>query len=178
MLIVTPCRHPSPRLARTLGPGARSRKRTVADLLITPLVDMFVIIVIFLLQNFSASGELLVFKDIELPEAVNGREMVRTPMVQLSDSALMVEGEQIALVADLERDEYWNIPALEERLRDLKKRYEVIHQQDPAGGFKGEINIQAHKEVQFKILKRVMFACSQAGYLNVSFAVLGRTSAD
>jgi len=175
MPIVQPGKRVGARLARSrvFGKGAHARKGTFADLLITPLVDMFVIIVIFLLQNFSASGEILfISKDIHLPEANNGRELERAPVVQISMDSVMLEGEKIAMVSDLGRDEYWNIPALEEKLRDLKKRYEMIHQGDPASTFKGDINIQGDQQVQFKTVKRVMYSCNQAGYLNINFAAV------
>ncbi len=174
MPIVQPGKRVGARLSksRIFGKGAHGKKGMFADLLITPLVDMFVIIVIFLLQNFSATGEILFMsKDITLPEASNGRELDRAPVVQISNDSVMLEGEQIVLVADLGRDEYWNIPVLEEKLRDLKKRYEMIHQGDPASAFKGDINIQGDKAVQFKTIKRVMYSCNQAGYLNINFAV-------
>jgi biopolymer transport protein ExbD len=180
MPIVTPGKRYGARLqkSRLFGKGAHGRKTTFADLLITPLVDMFVIIVIFLLQNFSATGEILFMsKDISLPEAANGGEIDRAPVVQISGESVMLEGEQIALVADLARDEYWNIPALEEKLRDLKKRYEALHQSDPSGGFKGDVNIQAHRDVEFRTIKRVMYSCNQAGYANINFAVMGTGAA-
>ncbi len=176
MAIVQPGKRVSARLAKSkiFGKLAHGKRSIVADLLITPLVDMFVIIVIFLLQNFSATGEILFMsKNISLPDAANGRDLDRAPVVQISNDSVMLEGEQIALVADLGRDEYWNIPALEEKLRDLKKRYELVHQADAAGAFKGDINIQGHREVQFKTIKRVMYSCNQAGYLNINFAVMG-----
>jgi biopolymer transport protein ExbD len=175
MPIVTPGKRVGARLqkSRVFGRGGQGRKGTYADLLITPLVDMFIIIVIFLLQNFSATGEILFMsQDITLPDATNGRDIDRAPVVQISDQTVMLEGEEIARVEDLARDEYWNIPLLEEKLRDLKKRYEALHQSDPSGGFKGDINIQAHKEVQFKTIKRVMYSCNQAGYGNLNFAVM------
>ena len=182
MPIVTPGKRWGPRLqrSRVFGKGGHGKKSIYADLLITPLVDMFVIIVIFLLQNFSATGDLMfVTREIVLPEAANGAMLERAPVVQVSNDAVMLEGEQIALIADLGRDGYWNIPALEEKLRDLKKRYEVIHEADPtaAGGFKGDVNIQANKEVQFKTIKRIMYSCNQAGYLNINFAVMAAGSA-
>ena len=176
MPIVTPGKRYGARLqkSKVFGKGAGQRRTVGADLLITPLVDMFIIIVIFLLQNFSATGEILFMsQDITLPDAMNGNEIDRAPVVQISSDSVMLEGEQIALVADLARDEYWNIPALEEKLRDLKKRYEALHQADPSGGFKGDINIQGHKEVEFKTIKRVMYSCNQAGYANINFAVMG-----
>jgi len=34
------------------------------------------------------------------------------------------------------------------------------------------VNIQGNKDVQFKIIKRVMFSCATAGYNNINFAVM------
>ena len=42
--------------------------------------------------------------------------------------------------------------------------------------FKGDVNIQANKEVKFKIIKRIMFSCATAGYTNINFAVLQRAN--
>ena len=59
-----------------------------ADLNITPLVDMFVILVLFLIANFSATGEILTMtKDIQLPEAANTEELVMAPVVMVSQRA-------------------------------------------------------------------------------------------
>ena len=74
----------------------------------------------------------------------------------MSKTAILVQGEPVAQVQDLDKDDYWNIPSLEEKLRDEKKRLEVLHEGDNEGGFKGEVNIQADKEVPFKVIKRVM----------------------
>ena len=76
-------------------------------------------------------------------------------------------------VDDLSREDYSNIPALEEKLRELKKEFEDLHNQaGDSGAFKGDVNIQADKQVPFKIIKKVMFSCSSAGYGNISFATL------
>ena len=146
-----------------------------ADLLITPLVDMFVIIVLFLIANFSATGDVLMMsKDIVLPEAANVQDVQLVPVVMVSMEQVSVSGTVIGRVDDLTREEYLNIPALEEKLRDMKKQFEDLHSyaKDSEGGFKGDINIQAHKEVQFKIIKRVMFSCASAGYNNINFATM------
>lgn len=159
--------------SKVFGHGGHGKKSTYADLLITPLVDMFVIIVLFLIANFSATGEVLMMtKDIQLPEAANVKEVEMVPVVMVSNDQVMVSGTVIGRVEDLAREEYFNIPALEEKLREMKRQYEDLHANDPAGAFKGDVNIQAHREVQFKIIKRVMFSCSAAGYGNINFAVL------
>ncbi|HYH96220.1 biopolymer transporter ExbD [Hyalangium sp.] len=160
--------------SKVFGHGGHAKKSGFSDLLITPLVDMFIIIVLFLIANFSATGEVLMMtKDIQLPEAVNVKEVEMHPVVMVSNEQVTISGTIVGRVEDLVKDEYLNIPALEEKLREMKKQYEDLHSM--AGGedtFKGDVNIQANKEVEFRIIKRVMFSCATAGYNNINFAVL------
>jgi biopolymer transport protein ExbD len=156
--------------------GAMHRKSVFADLNVTPLVDMFVILVLFLIANFSATGEILSMqKDIQLPEAANTAELTFAPTVMVSQAEVLVSGTLIGRVDDLTREDYLNIPALEEKLRDMKKQFEDLHSAaGDEGAFKGDVNIQADKRVQFKIVKRVMFSCASAGYGNISFATISK----
>lgn len=160
--------------SKVFGHGGHGKKSGFADLLITPLVDMFVIIVLFLIANFSATGEVLMMtKDIVLPEAVNVKEVEMHPVVMVSNDQVSVSGTIVGRVEDLTKDEYLNIPALEEKLRDMKKQFEDLHSMaGGTDGFKGDVNIQANKDVQFKVIKRVMFSCATAGYNNINFAVI------
>jgi len=156
--------------------GVGGHKSVNADLNVTPLVDMFVILVLFLIANFSATGEILAMqKDIQLPEAANTSELTFAPTVMVSQSEVLVSGTLIGRVDDLTREDYLNIPALEEKLRDMKKQFEDLHAAaGDEGAFKGDVNIQADKRVQFKIIKRVMFSCASAGYGNISFATISK----
>jgi biopolymer transport protein ExbD len=161
--------------SKVFGHGGVPRRAMFADLLITPMVDMFVIIVLFLIANFSATGEVLMMtKDVQLPEAVNVREVEMVPVVMVSKDQVLVSGTVIGRVEDLSREDYLNIPSLEEKLREMKKQYEDLHSlaKDEAGGFKGDVNIQGDKDVTYKIMKRVMFSCATAGYNNINFAVM------
>jgi biopolymer transport protein ExbD len=177
MAIVSPGKRYGKRLmhSKIFGHGhAGGHKSTNADLNVTPLVDMFVILVLFLIANFSATGELLAMsKDIQLPEAAHTEELTLAPVVQVSQQDVIVSGQVIGRVEDLTREDYLNIPALEENLREMKKREEDLHNQaGDQGAFKGEVNIQADKQVAFKIIKKVMFSCASAGYGNISFATM------
>jgi biopolymer transport protein ExbD len=160
--------------SKVFGHGHHGKKAGFADLLITPLVDMFIIIVLFLIANFSATGEVLMMtKDIQLPDAVNVKEVEMHPVVMVSNEQVSISGTIVGRVEDLVKEEYLTIPQLEEKLRDMKKQFEDLHAM--AGGtetFKGDVNIQAHKEVEFNVIKRVMYSCAQAGYNNINFAVL------
>ncbi|MBX5483979.1 MAG: biopolymer transporter ExbD [Myxococcaceae bacterium] len=162
--------------SKVFGEGGHAKKSTFADLLITPMVDMFVIIVLFLIANFSATGEILMMtKDIQLPEAKNVQEVQMVPVVMVSNEEVVVDGASVVRLADIEGAEYLNIPQLEEKLRELKKKTEDLHSMaGDTEGFKGDINIQGHKEVPFKYIKKIMFSCTTAGYGNINFAVLNK----
>lgn len=162
--------------SRVFGEGVSAKKTVFADLLITPMVDMFVIIVLFLIANFSATGEILMMtKDIQLPEAKNVDEVKMVPVVMISSEEVVVDGVSVARLTDIDSNEYLNIPALEEKLRELRKKSEDLHALANTGeGFSGDINIQGHKEVQFKYIKKVMYSCATAGYGNINFAVMNK----
>jgi biopolymer transport protein ExbD len=177
MPIVTPGKRPAKRFEKSKiigGKISRGKKSTNAELNVVPMVDMMTMLVIFLLQQFSSTGEVLYMqKDIKLPDARHGQMIDIAPVVAISPGEVVVTGVKVAEIADLDRDgAYLNIPALEERLRDEKKRWDFIHQQDRDSKWEGAVNIQADKGVPFRIVKRVMYSCGVAGYFNVNFAAL------
>ena len=96
------------------------------------------------------------------------------PVVMVSGDEVSISGNVVGRVQDLVKEEYLNIPALEEKLRDMKKQFEDLHAmaEGNTNAFKGDVNIQAHKDVEFSIIKRVMFSCASAGYNNINFATL------
>jgi len=177
MAIVTPGKRPAPRFAKSKvlgGKMKKGKKPTNADLNVVPMVDMMTMLVIFLLQQFSSTGEVLYMqKDIKLPTAQHGQMIEEAPVVAVSPTQMVVTGVKVAEMAELDSDSgYLNIPALEERLRDEKKRWDFIHQNDPNKKWDGVVNIQADQNVPFRIVKRVMFSCGVAGYFNINFAAL------
>ena len=178
MPIETPGKRWGKRLqkSKVFGHGHHGKKSGFADLLITPLVDMFVIIVLFLIANFSATGEVLNMRsDIQLPEAINVKDIEAVPVILVSKEMVIVDGNVLGNVPDLLKDASdLEMPALQEKLREMKKQYVDLHTaaKDEAGAFKGDINIQATRDVEFKVIKKVMYSCAVAGYANINFAVL------
>jgi biopolymer transport protein ExbD len=177
MPIVTPGKRPAKRFEKSKvlgGKMTKGKKATNAELNVVPMVDMMTMLVIFLLQQFSSTGEVLYMqKDIKLPTAQHGQMIEIAPVVAVSSQQVVVTGVKVADIAELDSDSgYLNIPALEERLRDEKKRWDFIHQADPSKKWEGVVNIQADQNVPFRIVKRVMYSCGVAGYFNMNFAAL------
>jgi biopolymer transport protein ExbD len=178
MPIVQPGKRPAKRFENSKVLGGKfghGRKNVNAELNVVSMVDIMTMLVMFLLLQFSASGEVLfINKDIKLPDAVHGQAIDRAPVIAVTKDQIIVEGQKVAEMMDIEKDDFWNIPSLEERLRDEKKRWDYIHQNDPdkEKNWKGDINIQADVKIPFKFIKRVMYSCNQAGYFNINFATM------
>jgi len=178
MAIVTPGKRPGVRVSNSKVFGkkfARGKKGGYAELMLTSLVDMFTIIVIFLIQNFSANGEVLYMsKDIKLPYAVHGAQLERAPVISVSNDAVTVDGKQVAQTDDLSKGDVLNVPELEDALREEKRKYDQIHANDPEHPFRGLVNVQCDKKIPFKVIKKVMFACNQSGFGNINFAAMAK----
>jgi biopolymer transport protein ExbD len=178
MAIVIPGKRPGERIEKSrvfAKKFVRGKKNGYAGLMLTSLVDMFTIIVIFLLMNFSANGEVLYMsKDIKLPDAWHGAQLERAPVVSVSAEAVTFDGRQVAQTTDLMKGDTLNVPELEDALRDEKRRYDQVHQNDPDHPFRGLVNVQADRKIPFRVIKRIMFACNQSGFGNINFAALAK----
>ena len=178
MPIVQPGKRPAKRFAASKVFGGKmhgSRRSTNAELNVVPMVDMMTMLVIFLLQQFSATGEILYMqKDIHLPDARHGQQIEVAPVVAISAAQVVVSGQKVADVVDLDRDAGAVIAPLVEKLRDEKKRWEFIHQNDAdrEKNWKGEVNVQGDVKVPFRVVRRVMASAAEAGYGNVNFATV------
>lgn len=167
---------PGPRLRkfiplRFVRGNAHGKKSTYAELNITSMVDMLMILTVFLLMTFSASGELLqVQKNIILPKAQNFRELEQAPIIAVSKDSVTLNGkmEADATVLNQENTADWKIVELHDDLVVLKNNYKLLH---PSDEWKGMVIVQADKGVDFKVIKKVMYSASLAGYMNVNFAV-------
>ena len=151
------------------------KKSGYAELNLTSMVDMLTILVVFLLQTSSASGELLtVSKNIQLPEAVNFKDLEQAPIIAISRDAVTLNGDPKADSAELNRENTvdWKIPGLHDDLVVLKNNFKLLHPNPE--DFKGLVIVQADKNIDFKIIKKVMYSCAVAGYSNVNFAVQGK----
>lgn len=181
MAIVAPGKRPGIRIEKSRAFGkkfVRAKKVGYATLMLTSLVDMFTIIVIFLLMNFSANGEVLYMsKDIKLPDAFHGAQLERAPVISVSNDAVTFDGRQVAHTADLTKGDVLNVPELEDALRDERRRFEQIHQNEPDRPFRGLVNVQADRRIPFRVIKRVMFACNQSGFGNINFAAQAKGTA-
>ena len=127
---------------------------------------------LFLIANFSATGEILnMTKDIQLPTATHVDELELAPVIMVSNDDIIINGISVARVADLSRDDYVTIPALEEKLREQKKETEELHALANDGtALKGEAALIVTHVDRLAELLTTLFdvSCLEAGLLSIS----------
>src|SRR5256886_16647791 len=140
MAIVAPGKRPGIRIEKSRAFGkkfVRGKKVGYASLMLTSLVDMFTIIVIFLLMNFSANGEVLYMsKDIKLPDAYHGAQLERAPVISVSGEAATLDGRMLLQTADLEKGDLLHVPQPRDALRAENPRYEPSNPNGPDPPFR------------------------------------------
>ncbi|MEQ1724210.1 MAG: biopolymer transporter ExbD [Pseudobdellovibrio sp.] len=148
------------------------KKSAVPELPLVSLIDMFTILVIFLLMNFSTDGEsYFVPKAVKLPLATNGKPLQSAPLLSLSANEVIFEVQKVpgiegmTITADIGGD-------LNQIVSNLTSLKQTITQNLKAGEtFKGQINIQADENLKLELVKKVMKICVQNGWGSINFAV-------
>jgi biopolymer transport protein ExbD len=129
-----------------------------------------VTLVVFLLTSFSASGELLAQQpNLKMPQAANVSDLEPQPVIAINPDVVTLDGRRMADTPSLAADA--RVERMEQMIQDLetlKRNWSILHPTEP---FAGNVILQADVKIDFRVIKKVMFSCAQAGYANVSFAV-------
>lgn len=183
---------------RDRGGKAIGKKRgVVAVLSLTAMVDMFTVLVVFLLQNYAATGEVLEIPEgVDLPQAAQVKELKPTNVVIISSKDIMLNNDKVADFAAVKAQQDWMIPLLRQKVEELiakgeREKSAFTSQLKSAvekikGGDKKEdevdefrrMTIQADKKIDFLTLKKVMYTVTEAGIYEINFAVLKESTGE
>ena len=157
------------RNSRRIKRMSRNRLK-ITKMNLTSLMDVFTILVFFLLVN-SGSVEILdAPKDIALPESRVESKPRETVIISISAEDILVQGKLVAFVDDVLNDKSAAIEPISARLAQLKES--VIGTSTASVAASQEVTILADRSVPFTVIKTVMSTCTSQGYENVSLAVI------
>jgi len=145
------------------------------NLNLTAMVDMMTMLVVFLLSTFSATGELLMSqKGVELPVAINDKDLERAAIITITRTEVTFEGEGMGTIESLTDESVtdWKIAPLYERLQLYG--YELAKQDMPEqkrAMLRGMVVLQADKGTPAKVLNRIMKTAYAAEFTEVMFAI-------
>ncbi len=152
----------------------RTRNLSLVDLNLVSLIDIFTILIFFLLSNSMDVEVLPSNKAVKLPESTAEKKPRDTVVVIVTDSDILVQGRKVAQVSDVMNLEGDLIEPLKSEL-DAQAGRQVVRPEDEAKT--RAVTIMGDKRIPYRLLRKVMVTCARANFSEVSFAVLRKNEA-
>jgi len=155
----------------------RRTKIEKSELNITSMMDMFTIILVFLIMNFGAEGNLVTSSpNLVLPdskEAISPEEV--SLMIAVDEKWVLVDDKQVMSTDDAKKQDSLTLaPVLalltQKRLEEQTSALGRTAQDGELAG--GNITAQFDREMEYDIITKVSATAGYAGYTNVKFAVV------
>ncbi len=151
--------------------GHRKAKKKSFTLNLAPMVDMFSILVIYLIMNFSSTGEIFfVSKDIIIPKASKGQPLQSFPLISVVKEKVMFDAEnadggESLYVEDINEGQ---LPKLRKMLQAMRK---IERQIGGEKNFRGQVNLQADEKTPIEEVKKVMRVLVDEGWTGINFII-------
>ncbi|MCK4706066.1 MAG: biopolymer transporter ExbD [Gammaproteobacteria bacterium] len=149
---------------------SRSRKKT-PGMSLTSLMDVFTILVFFLLTNSAANEALEAPKVITLPASVVETKPKETVVILVTPENILIQGVVVANTPEVIQSRSIVIKGIKDEL--LLQRSKIL---DTETSDVPEVNVLADRSIPFSLLKKIMSSCTSAGYGKISLAVIQKAS--
>ena len=149
----------------------KSRNQTMVDMNLVSLIDVFTILIFFLLSNSGGVEILSSPRAVKLPESMAEKAPQETLVVAVSGSEILVANRVVANVADALAVQDDLIQPLKAEL-DIQAARQVVRSDKVADAKR--LTIMGDKDIPYRLLRKVMFTAARAGFTDVSFAVRQR----
>ena len=145
------------------------RKPPVLNLV--SLMDIFTILVFFLLVSSSSVQQLPKKKDIHLPTSVATKTPKETLIISITQKNIMVQGREVALIVQVMKNESPRIEGLEKELKFQAGKSAVVKTAD--GKIKGKaVTIMGDENIPYELLRKILATCREVNYTNIAFAAM------
>ncbi|MGZ5154825.1 MAG: ExbD/TolR family protein [Caldimonas sp.] len=152
----------------------KGRNKTMVDMNLVSLIDVFTILIFFLLSNSGGVETLPSPKAVRLPESVAEKAPRETVIVVVNGSDILVGGRKVASVVDVLATEGDLIAPLKAEL-ELQAGRQVLRKENEADSKR--LTIMGDKDIPYRLLRKIMFTGARANFADVSFAVRQRLEA-
>jgi biopolymer transport protein TolR len=147
----------------------RAKRRPSLNLV--ALMDIFTILVFFLLVNSSDVQDVPTSRSVQLPESVADAKPRESVVVTITERDILLQGKAVGAVELALKDAEPLIPTLRTALdQELAPA--------PEGEDRGEVTVLGNRTIPYGLLKKVMATLTDAGFGRVSLAVVQKPNGD
>jgi len=145
----------------------QARMKKVSKLSLVSLMDIFTILVFFLIVNSSSVEVLEADKSIKLPQSISKNLAEDALVLLVNDQSLILQGKKIATIEEVINSDTNVIALLSEELAYHKQRQAPAD--DPSA--LSAITVMGDKDIEYALLKKILLTCAKAGFGDISLAV-------
>ena len=146
----------------------KERNKTGLDMNLVSLIDIFTILIFFLMTSAAGIEILVPGKGVSLPQSSTDKTPKETLVITVSGADILVEGRRVASVVDAMASDGDVIAGLKEEL-DLQAKRVVLRSDNATLG--KAVTIMGDKNIPYSLLRKVMVTASRADFSEISFAV-------
>ena len=147
----------------------KGRNQNMLDMNLVSLIDVFTILIFFLLSGASGVELLTSPKAVKLPQSVAEKAPKETIVVVVSGTDILVDGRRVAAVTDVMANKGDLIEPLKAEL-DLLANRQVVRAENQAKN--QAVTIMGDQNIPYSLLRKVMYTSARANFSDVSFAVM------
>ena len=153
---------------------ATERAKRVPGLNLVALMDIFTILVFFLLTNSAQTQDLPSPDQVKLPQSISEKKPEETAVVLVTETEILVQGKLIASREEVENSKAQFVAGVRDELGRI--RHAALDINSRGKDTKLEVTIVGDKGIEFKLLKKIMTSCTLAGYQTINLAVVQKAS--
>jgi biopolymer transport protein ExbD len=133
---------------------------------LTSLIDVMTFLLVFLIKSFSVQGDVITpSTNLELPESSSHKSPKPAASIEITQATVMTEGKVLSSLSAADKSDPLLIPGVykwmllqHSRFSDTSRQHEVL--------------IQADREIEYSNLKRVMYSCNKAGFMDFTILAI------
>lgn len=170
------------------------KRDVVAVLQLTAMVDMFTVLVVFLLQNYAVTNQILpISEQIELPQATEVKTLKPSHVVILAKGIVTLNEDVLGSLEEGTSNDQWVYLPLRAKMMELleisksggsnfllaqlKRVQENLEDESVVKEAPFRVTIQADENTNFLDVKKIMYTLTEAGVKEMNFAVIKKPEA-
>lgn len=150
----------------------RFQKQQKTGLNLVSLMDIFTILVFFLLVSSSNVQQLPAKKDVKLPTSIAKKVPKETIIIAVTADSVLVQGRKVADINTILADDIAIIPELKKELQFQSSKTELPPEQRSQGR---SVTIFGDEHIQYELLREILATCRETNYLNIAFAAMQKS---
>lgn len=156
------------RRARRMERHHKQRKQPALNLI--SLMDIFTILVFFLLVNSSTSQQMPSQQEMKLPNSIAKKAPKETLIIAITKNQVLVGGRSVGSVQEIMANGKDTIPQLKEEL-EFEASKTLITEDAIKAAQKGRtVTIMGDRDTSYELVSKILTTCQQANFTNISFA--------